>query len=156
MELSTKFCRRPGFPKSRGSKLIWNLLHFGCRIDDQTKVDVRLYVRNKRKYPILRLTTSKNESGDASGWCVMHDCAYPVTIDEALAFADGSTLPYKYDAETDAFIAWTGKKTRGESRTARAFAIEKICKIAPTRRLSLQQLAILGESPIFDYLKTRR
>lgn len=145
MELSTKFCKRPGFPKYRGSKLIWDSLHFGCRIDEQTKVDVCLYVRNKRKYPVLRLITSKNESGSAYGWCVTHDLAYPVTIDEAMAFADGSTLPYKYDVEADTFITWTGKKTRGEPKVARAFAIKEILELDPTRLLSSQQLVLLDE-----------
>ena len=149
------YVRRQGFPRLKPIT-IWNDLAFGYKIDETTIVEAKLYVRFKRKYPLLKLEKFELDP-NGKNKNLIESRVFAITVDEALEIADGRLSPYEFDADTNVFRNFHGKRTHGEPNVARAFAIEKIFALDKTRTLTDRQRSIVEkvDSPIFNHLCDR-
>lgn len=144
--------RRPGLAKIRKTDkdLPTSCVSF---IDDDNVYNlVVLYIRHCKARPLLGLRRARRVKSEKLGrvwldW--FYDEIFPITIDEAFAFADGSFIPAGYDKETDSFTKWEGKLEEDEPNFWRGVMIRRLLKHNQERELTEKQIACLVEDHIF-------
>lgn len=144
--------RRPGLAKIRKTDKDLPTSCVSFIDDDDVHNEVVLYIRRCKTRPLLGLRKARRVECEKLGrvWLDWFcDEIFPITIDEAFAFADGSFIPAGYDKETDSFTKWEGKLEEGEPDFWRGLLIRRLLKHNQERKLTERQIECLAEDHIF-------